>query len=274
MHEVQKICCEELHSFVQMYVHAEKKHIEKLQAPKPENSVYLFWLINTCRQLRFFATQINNLDIINGDDLKDTVILLKKMEDCVLSIVQKMMTHIAQDNLKSDLKKEVKHIHNLTEAILKQCASIPQTYMGKESQTIIVNIAYDCVSHVYLDCLMMIKFKRLKKRWGNVEERIKDNVLYFHNTFAEWNGPQNQLLKRMSEVLLHSDTEAMKLTCAGLFKDFPEDSKQYLPGLLRWKGVLSEQKVREVLDASQQACPNPGYVSQHPLMGLCCLRCE
>ncbi|XP_051504306.1 uncharacterized protein LOC127412187 [Myxocyprinus asiaticus] len=39
MHEVQKLCCEELHSFVQMYVHAEKKHLEKLQAPKPENSV-------------------------------------------------------------------------------------------------------------------------------------------------------------------------------------------------------------------------------------------
>jgi len=48
-----------------------------------------------------------------------------------------------------------------------------------------VDVAYDCVSRVYLDCLMKSKIKRLEKRWGNVGERMREDALNFHNTFTE-----------------------------------------------------------------------------------------
>ncbi len=47
-------------------------------------------------------------------------------------------------------------------------------------------------------------------------------------------------------------------------------SKQYVPGLLRWKGVLSERQVKEVLDVSRELglYPSPTRVNLYPLKGL------
>ncbi|ROK15757.1 hypothetical protein DPX16_10061 [Anabarilius grahami] len=234
MCKAQLLCLKELHRFVQKYVDAEKIHLKKRQP------LYLFRIISTCRQLRFYAPQLNNTDIKESDDLFNIIIImLEEMEDHVLSIVQKMMKHLAQ---------------------------------------IFENVAYDCVSRVYLDCLMKSKIKRLKKRWENVGEKMKEDALYFlieSNTFKELNGcddQRNKLLLRMSEVLLCSDVDALKLTCCKLFQELPEDSEQYVPALLRWKGVLSERQLREVLEAIVYPDPNPRCVTRHPLKGLwCCL---
>lgn len=82
----------------------------------------------------------------------------------------------------------------------------------------------------------------------------------------------------MSEVLLCSDVEALKITCCNLLRDFPQESKQYVPGLLRWKGVLSERQVREVLDVTQDMIqefglnPIPTRVTRCPLKGLFCCK--
>ncbi|KAK9964707.1 hypothetical protein ABG768_005856 [Culter alburnus] len=279
MCKAQPLCLKELHRFVQKYVDAEKKHLKKWQ-PLNTNFVYLFRIISTCRQLRFYAPQLNNPDTNKSDDLLNIKNMLKEMEDHVLSVVQKMMKHLAQDNLRRYFKKGSEQIHVLTEAIQKQCASLPQNDMGKEIQEIFGNVAYDCVSRVYLDCLMKTKIKRLKKRWENVGEKMKEDALNFHNTFKELNGSddqRNKFLLRMSEVLLCSDVDALKLTCCKLFQDLPEDSEQYVPGLLRWKGVLSERQIREVQETIQVVYPdpNPRCVTRRPLKGLCCcLWCE
>ncbi|XP_042593608.1 uncharacterized protein LOC109104283 [Cyprinus carpio] len=270
----QTLCLKELHHFVQEYVHAEKKRLEK-QQPLKKNPVHLFRLISTCRQLRFFAPQLNNPDINNSDDLSKIICMLEEMEDHALSIVQKMMKDVAQALLRHYFKKGGEQIQGLTEAIQKQCASLPQTDVGKEIQEIFVDVSYDCVSRVYLDCLMKSKFRRLERRWGNVGERINADILSLHNTFTVLNGSdaqRNHFLQRLSEVLLHSDVEALKITCFVLFRDFPQESKQYVPGLLRWKGVLSERQVREVLDVTQDLDPKPRRVTCQPLKGLfCCL---
>ncbi|XP_016123921.1 uncharacterized protein [Sinocyclocheilus grahami] len=172
-------------------------------------------------------------------------------------------------------KQKLLQVLGLTEAIQKQCASLPQTDVGKEIQEIFVNVSYDCVSRVYLDCLMQSKFRRLERRWRNVGERIREDILSLHNTFTELNGSddqQNHLLQRLSEVLLHRDVEALKITCCALFRDFPQESEQYVPGLLRWKGVFSERQVREVLDVSRDLGLDlkPRRVTCQPLKGLCC----
>ncbi|XP_016368057.1 uncharacterized protein LOC107708373 [Sinocyclocheilus rhinocerous] len=271
----QTLCLKELHHFVQEYVHAEKKCLGK-QKPLNSKYVHLFRLVSTSRQLRFFADRLNNPDINNSNDLSNIIRMLEELEDHVLSIVQKMMKHLAQDYLRKYFKKDGEQIQMLTEAIQKRCASLPQTDVGKEIQEIFVNVAYDCISRVYLDCLMKSKFRRLERRWGNVGERMREDALSFHNTFTELqNGiddQRNHLLQRMSEVLLRSDVDALKITCCDLFRDFPQESEQYVPGLLRWKRVLSERQVREVLDVSQDLGLDlkPRRVTCQPLKGLCC----
>ncbi|XP_059421533.1 uncharacterized protein LOC132156604 [Carassius carassius] len=271
---VQTLCLQELHHFVQVYVQAEKKRLEK-QQPLKKNSVHLFRLISTCRQLRFLAPQLNNPDINNNEDFSNIIHMLKEMEDHVLSIVQKMMKHIAEALLKKHFKEGGEQIQALTEAIQQQCASLTQTDVGKEIQEIFLNVSDDCVSRVYLDCLMKSKFSQLEMRWGNVGERISKDVLSLHNTFTELNvsaDQKNHLLQRLSEVLLHGDVDALKITCCALFRDFPQESEQYVPGLLRWKGVFSERQVWEVLDVSREFSLDlkPRLVTCQPLKGLFC----
>ncbi|KAK2896479.1 hypothetical protein Q8A67_010967 [Cirrhinus molitorella] len=257
----QTLCLKQLHYFVQEYVYAEKKRLEKQQHLK-KNSMHLFRLISTCRQLRFFAPRLNNPAINNSDDFSNIILMLEELEDYVLSIVQKMMKHLAQDFLRCYFQEEDEQIQMLTKAIQKQCASLPQTDVRKEIQEIFINVTYDCVSHVYLDCLIKSELRRLEKRWGNVQDRINKDTLRLHNTFTELNGTddqRNRLLHRMSEVLLCSDVEALKITCCDLFRDFPQDSEQYVPGLLRWKKVLSERQVREVLVVSRDFGLDPKH---------------
>ncbi|XP_073776751.1 uncharacterized protein si:dkey-196h17.9 isoform X2 [Danio rerio] len=270
----QNICLQELHHFVEMYVHSEKKHIEKLQPLSTKHSVYLLRVISTCRQLRFLAPQFYNQDTNKTDDLLNIICMLQKMEDQVLSLVQKMMKEFAQATLRRYFKHGDLPIHILTEEIRNHCASLPQTDVGKEIREIFVNVVYDCVSRVYLDCLMKSKRKRLEKTWGDVGERIKEDAAHFHITFTQLNGSDdqnNQLLKRMSEVLCCDDIEALKLDCGSLFKDFPDDSQQYVPGLLRWKGTLSKRQVRKVLKVRDlDLDANSRDVACHPLKALCC----
>ncbi|XP_051772503.1 uncharacterized protein LOC127524732 isoform X11 [Ctenopharyngodon idella] len=255
MHAVQTLCSEELHGFAQKYVDTENKRLKKLKFTE-KNSVYLFRIINTCMQLRCCATQINP-DKNNSDDVSSTINMLQKLEDDALSTVQNIMESLAQDNLGSYFKKKNMDIDILMEAIHEQCSSLPETAL--EIKMMIVKIAYDCVSKVYLECLLKTNFRKLEKLWGNAEEKINEDVQRFHETFSELNGnvaQQNLLLQRMSEVLLHSDVDALKITCSVLFGDFPYESEQYVPGLLRWKGVLSERQVKEVLDAIPDRSPN------------------
>ncbi|XP_042592378.1 uncharacterized protein LOC109101599 isoform X2 [Cyprinus carpio] len=277
MHAVQILCSGELHDFVQKYVDAKNEHLKKLKFTE-KNSVNLFRLINTCMQLRCYAAQITP-DVSNSDVYSSTICMLQKLEDKASSIVQNIMNCLAQAKLESFFKKRNGHIDILMEAIQKQCASLPET--ASEIKTVIVKIAYDSVSKVYLDCLMKTNFRNLEQRWGNAEEKIKEDVQYFQETFSELNvsaNQQNQLLQRMSEVLLCSDVEALKITCCNLLRDFPQESKQYVPGLLRWKGVLSEQQVREVLDVTQDMIqefglnPIPTRVTRCPLKGLFCCK--
>ncbi|XP_016384593.1 uncharacterized protein LOC107721212 [Sinocyclocheilus rhinocerous] len=171
MHAVQILCSEELHDFVQKYVDAENKRLKKRTVTE-NNSVYLFRIINTCMQLRCYAAQITP-DVSNSDHDSSTICMLQKQEDKASSIVQKIMNCLAQANLESYFKKRNGHIDILMEAIQKQCASLPET--ASEIKTVVVKIAYDGVSKVYLECLMKTKFRNLEQCWGNAEEKIQED---------------------------------------------------------------------------------------------------
>ncbi|XP_052429037.1 uncharacterized protein LOC127970483 [Carassius gibelio] len=271
MHAIQILCNEELHGFVQKYADAENECLNKLKFTE-KNSLLLFRIMNTCMELRCYATQITP-DVNNSDHDSSTICILQKLEDKASSIVQKIMNCLALANLKRYFSIRNRHIHILMEAIQMQCSSLPET--ASEIKTVIVKIAYDSVSKVYLKCLMKTNFRNLEQRWGNAEEKIKEDVQYFQDTFSELNvsaDQQNDLLQRLSEVLLYSDVEALKITCCFLFRDFPQESEKYVPGLLRWKGDLSERQVREVLDVSRELGLNPSDTDVNccPMKGLFC----
>ncbi|KAF4105545.1 hypothetical protein G5714_013207 [Onychostoma macrolepis] len=206
----------------------------------------------------------------NGDSMDEETFIRVHLDatqclDSAISeakIVGLTLKHAAK--LESHFEKRNRHINILMEAIQRHCASLPET--ASEIKTVIVKIAYDSVSKVYLECLMKTKFRKLEKCWGNAEEKITEDVQHFHETFSELNGiaaQENQLLQRMTEVVHCSDVEALKITCCYLFRDFPQESKRYVPGLLRWKGVLLKQQVREVLDMIRELglFPNDTHVS-------------
>ncbi|XP_067277703.1 exocyst complex component 3-like protein isoform X2 [Pseudorasbora parva] len=258
MHAVQILCSEELQGFAQKYVDTENKRLIELKFTE-NNSLYPFRIINSCMELRCCATQISP-DENPSNVVSSTISMLKELENKASSIVHKIMTCLAQANLKSYFKTNNVDIDNLMEAIQRQCASLPPNAL--KIKTIIVKIAYDCVSKVYLECLLKTKFRKLEKLWGNAEEKIKEDVQYFQETFSELNSDvvqENQLLQRMSEVLLHSDVDALKIICGELYRDFPHESEQYVAGLLRWKGVLSKRQVGEILDAIRDLSPSPNH---------------
>ncbi|KAI2646359.1 Exocyst complex component 3-like protein 2 [Labeo rohita] len=185
----------------------------------------------------------------NNDEESSTVCMLEKLEDNASSIVQKILECLAQANLRIYFKKSNRHIDILMEEIQRQCACLPETAL--EIKTVIVKIAYNIVSEVYLKCLMKTKFKKLEQPWRDAKEKIEQDIQNFHKTFSKLNGSaaqQNQLLQRMTEVLHSSDVDALKIICCYLFRDFPQESKKYVAGLLCWNGVLSKRQVREVLD--------------------------
>ncbi|XP_056617245.1 uncharacterized protein LOC130432040 isoform X2 [Triplophysa dalaica] len=258
---VQILCLEELRSFSQKYADGEKQRLKSFE----KNFVYLCRIISTCMKLNCCAVQICNVDN------NEAPAVLKMLEDQVLSIVQKMIYDLAQVSFKSSFKNGNEQIYKPMEEIQKQCASLSRIAAAEEIKTIIVNLAYDSVSRVYLDCLMKSNFKWLERRWGKVEEKIRQHIIHFEDKFAKMNCSveQNQLLGRMSEVLFYSDVDTLKLTCASLFQDFPDESEHYLPGLLRWRRTLSRFQVREILDVARLGCQNP---DNHPhfQMCLCC----
>ncbi|KAA0717712.1 hypothetical protein E1301_Tti020843 [Triplophysa tibetana] len=249
MHKVQILCLEELHRFVQNYAHAEKMRLDNLP-PLKTNLVYLCRIVSNCVKLRCLAIQIHTLEKNGSENDLNIICLLNKLEDLVLSIVKNMMKHKAEVSFKSYFQNGEEY--NLMEEIQSQCKSLPKTKAAEEIKTIIVNLAYDCVSRVYLDCLMKSKSKKLERRWENVETIINQDVLYFHNKFTQLNCSveQNQLLHRMSEVLFCSDKAALELTCATLFKDFPEERlkmemKKFKFKLFKKKKKQSKYKVSE-----------------------------
>ncbi|KTF74053.1 hypothetical protein cypCar_00034361, partial [Cyprinus carpio] len=94
MHAIQILCSEELHAFVQKYADAENERLNKLKFTE-KNSLSLFRIINTCMQLRCYATQMTP-DDNNSDHESSTICMLQKLEDKASSIVQKILKCLAQ----------------------------------------------------------------------------------------------------------------------------------------------------------------------------------
>ncbi|KAL6487277.1 hypothetical protein MHYP_G00039030 [Metynnis hypsauchen] len=275
---VQRLCCDELHTFVERYVNGEKKHLEA-QKSNETYSLHLFRIIDTCKHLRSYCFNIVDS---NNNTNSPTLMMLENMEAHVSSIVRQWFAGLAEDHLKMYFKEKDIHIYKLMDMIENMLAPLPLREQGERTKQHIVNAAYQSVTRAYLQCLMERKCKQLERRWGDVDKKMMRDAELFHSTFTQLVNTENSIsddeqkmfLLKMSEILGCNDVNALKLICAALYRDFPKESEEHLPALLKWKRGLSKQQMKKILDVSQEDFQNKGHIKPSCLKyWSCCLGC-
>ncbi|XP_017577566.1 uncharacterized protein si:dkey-196h17.9 isoform X2 [Pygocentrus nattereri] len=273
MTAVKSLCYNELHTFVERYVSDEKKQLEA-QKSNETYSFHLFRIVDTCKHLRSYC--FNILDS-NNDTNSPTLKMLENMEDHVSSIVQQWFAGLAEDHLKKYFKEKDVHIYKLMDMIKNVLAPLPLREQGERTKQHIVNAAYQGVTRAYLQCLMQRKCKQLERRWGDVDKRMMRDAELFHSTFTQLSisdDEQKNFLLKMSEILNYNDTNSLKVSSAELYRDFPKESEEHLPALLKWKRGLSKRQMKEIMVVSQEACQNGEHITPCRLKyWSCCLCC-
>ncbi|KAG7334122.1 hypothetical protein KOW79_002529 [Hemibagrus wyckioides] len=238
--DVQRLCCNELHTFMEKYMNA--------QGADEANLLYHFKRLHTCRQLRSYALSIIDP---NNDTDSSTLLMLENTETQVLSSVHQCFGKLAKDNLENYFNNEGGRLKNIMTRILKMLSSLPKVEQGEETKQLIVKAALASVTRAYLQCLMRRKYQKLEKSWDDVEKRIMQDAEYLNVNFANENGSdyeQKILLLKMGEIVQCRDLDALKLLCSELYMKFPKESEEYIPTLLRWRGELSRKQIKEVID--------------------------
>ncbi|XP_076830652.1 exocyst complex component 3 isoform X2 [Brachyhypopomus gauderio] len=271
---IQRVCCDELHSFVERYVNAEKKRL-KLQKPNETNSVLFVRTMYNCRLLRSYALTI--VDVNNNTD-STTLQMLEKMTTHVLSSILQWLKASAEDHLKKYFKKADEHRWTLLNKIQNALAPLTEKEQGNEIK--------QSVTRAYLRCLMQRRYGELERRWGDVEKRVTQDAAQFHHTFNQLAGNANinlysvqngsddepkMFLVEVTEILRSSDLNALKLICSNLYKSFPTESEEYLSVLMNWKGRLSSRQIKEVLNVA--VCQNGGRTRSYMPCWSCCGVC-
>ncbi|KAL7877705.1 hypothetical protein SRHO_G00043480 [Serrasalmus rhombeus] len=109
------------------------------------------------------------------------------------------------------------------------------------------------------------------RQWfaGLAEDHLKK---YFKEKDSVSDDEQKMFLLKMSEILGCSDINVLMLICAALYRDFPKESEEHLPALLKWKRGLSKQQMKKILDVSQKVFQNKGHITSSCLKyWSCCL---
>ncbi|KAK3554181.1 hypothetical protein QTP70_020069 [Hemibagrus guttatus] len=264
---VQRLCCDELHIFMQKYMNA--------QGADEANLLYHFKKLHTCRQLRSYALSI--IDPNNNTD-SSTLRMLENMETQSLSRVQQSFGKLAKDNLKNYFNDEGGHLQNIMTIILSMLAPLPKVEQGDETKQLIAKAAFDSVTTAYLKYLMQRKYQKLEKSWYDVGKRIMQDAEYFNLNFVNENGSdyeQKMLLLKMGEIVQCRTLDTLKLLCSELYMKFPKESEEYIPTLLHWRGKWSRKQIKKVIDVSRDIedhVRNGDHVRPHPRMHWwCCL---
>ncbi|XP_046732390.1 exocyst complex component 3 isoform X2 [Silurus meridionalis] len=261
---VQRLCCDELHSFIQKYMN--------VQRADEANLLCNFRTIYTCRQLRSYALSI--IDLNNKTD-SSTLLMLEKIESQSLSSTQQCFAFIAKDKLKKYFNKEDAHLCKMMAIIQCMLATLPQIEQGQETKQLMVNAAYHSVTRAYLQCLMEKNVKKLEKRWNDVEKRIMADAKNFYARFTQENGmddDQKMVLLKIAELLQCRNVDALKLLCSSLYIIFPKESEEYIPDLLHWRGDLSSRQIKKIINVSREVedhVRNGDHTKAHMWCCLC-----
>ncbi|XP_036006422.1 uncharacterized protein si:dkey-196h17.9 [Fundulus heteroclitus] len=274
-YQARVVCFEELLHFVKRYTSEQDEILRKKAQTWRENPEILQFLktLRTCKELRKHVQTEGTA--IKRSLLKEIEELLKTMEALTLKLLNQIVTELAETCLTNYFNSP----NRLCKPVDRQCDLLatlknhfPKLEDASEEQRIVMDEAYKVVAHTYLKHLIQKSQRNLRKHWSpKVGQAVLADAENLHTTISDlapgvkqWNG----MLLMIQELLDCKSMDTLKLTVAGIQKDFEEQREdlELLPGLLRWKG-LSKRDVREVLEALPDSPPMP---SSRPVRSCFC----
>ncbi|XP_026194910.1 exocyst complex component 3-like [Anabas testudineus] len=245
---VQEVCFQQLLIFVRRYKDEQTELlVKKAKVDEPE-LMHFFKTFITCLELKKYV-QTKGAGVRTSLCV-ETVKILDDMEAFTLKLLLDIITNIAESHLKNYFRSESKKFF-LIEAVKSNFAKLMNHEDVRER---VMNEAYKIIVHTYIKLLIKIKLSKLQKCWSpNVGQTVAQDAEWLHETFSDLApGVQhwNLMLLKVTEVLDCNDSDALKMTVAGMQKEKLTKSEdlELLHRLLLWKG-LTKQQVRETLDA-------------------------
>ncbi|KAL4656361.1 hypothetical protein GN956_G6467 [Arapaima gigas] len=244
---VQRVCYQELCTFLEKYVKSEMKHLKSPGLSETYSRMHQFRTFNTCLALKGCVEIL----VVEADGVHaPPVLLLGKMESVVLKKLLEEPSQLAKASLKKYFKNRDSDIEHVIEEVRIHLETFPQK-AGQRAYKILVDMVYEHVASMYVRYMMLKKYKTLQRKWGDMGQRVAQDAVVLQRTFSQLNPEEptlnNTLLLNVAEILQFSDVEALKLTGLELLK---VGSPKLLQDLLHWRGGLLRREKTEVLKAT------------------------
>ncbi|XP_062378544.1 exocyst complex component 3-like protein [Sardina pilchardus] len=242
--EIKRINNSELHTFIHRFIDLQRRRIGDGEG----GVLHLFWTINTCRLLAVQLASEAQTDA--ASPAADAVNLLKELE----AQATKQLLHTATRNTEVCLRSYFRghtHLQQLLGEMKSQFKNLPTEC---DTHKVVMDAVYSRIVSLYLQQLLLSNRTHLEKRWGEVGVAIREDAEEMQKVFSQQNGgveQKNELLLKAAEIVSCEDVEALKISCLELSTDYPDVSKKQLKKLLRWRGGLSRQQLKAVMEITR-----------------------
>ncbi|KAG5285178.1 hypothetical protein AALO_G00000420 [Alosa alosa] len=158
------------------------------------------------------------------------------------------------------------HLKQLLRELKSQFKNLPREC---DTHKVVMDAVYSQIVSLYLQQLLLSNRTDLEKMWSEVGVVIREDAEEMQEVFSQQNvnvEKKNELLLKVADIVSCEDVDALKISCLQLSTDYPDVSKKQLKKLLQWRGGLSSQKVKAVMEMSHQGnslaswMPLPGIV--------------
>ncbi|XP_041941717.1 exocyst complex component 3-like protein isoform X1 [Alosa sapidissima] len=258
--DIQRISLSELHTFLLRFTALERK-----RTGNGEGGVsHLFRTINTCRELRLLAVQLAS-EAQTDAASPAAVNLLEELEAQATKQLLHTVTHNTEVCLRSYFRGNT-HLQQLLSELKSQLKNLPTEC---DTHKVVMDAVYSQIVSLYLQQLLLSNRTDLEKMWSEVGVVIREDAEEMQEVFSQQNvnvEKKNELLLKVADIVSCEDVDALKISCLQLSTDYPDVSKKQLKKLLQWRGGLSSQKVKAVMEMSHQGnslaswMPLPGIV--------------
>ncbi|XP_024859891.1 uncharacterized protein si:dkey-196h17.9 isoform X1 [Kryptolebias marmoratus] len=258
--EVQRVCFQELWSFMGSYTAEQTQILEEtiqMWNKKDEVETMNFLrTLRTCEELRKYVQSKGNSLIV---PLKNEIVTkLKSTKALILKLLMEIVTELAERSLKDYFKSE----HEELKLFRDLKTYFPRRPWLKDEQKEVMAEAYEVIAHLYLKHLTRMNRRRARRRSSAVSQRVSSDIEELQLTVSQL-APEVRLgevlLLSVPDVLQSNDLDALKLIMAGALKGCGKDSKDLdlIPDLVRLKGLPAWQNT-EVLEALPGVQIQPG----------------
>ncbi|XP_028848345.1 exocyst complex component 3-like isoform X2 [Denticeps clupeoides] len=248
MSSMRALCCQTLHKFLESYTELEKRRLLKHEET---GMVHLFRTCNNCSQLRQFASQLSA-----GERSDSVHCMLDDLGSKVKQHQLKTVSQVAKVSLKKYFKEENAQLDEFLTKMQNLFADV-SAVCDQDTRNDLVKSAYEHVTSLYQQQMLLSKHQHLEDRWGSVGDRVQRDAESLHATFSKLSvGVEKSVdLLTVSQILNCSDVEGLMLTCTMNLSQRRNSNETQLRSLLRWKGDLPKTKIQEVVETVKELSP-------------------